>query len=183
MSYDDVRKQLMQATYKKNTGSQATQAKSAASTPAPARSSGYDDVYAQLESSLGSDARLRDARNRAGQASGVQTPAATTSSYDEKTNTLYYEGPLAEQYVKMYSDNYRAIQPVWEQREKEQMYSAFGVDNDEDLKAALDEYYLNRPEELVTLLAEALKMLWSVDISDCPKTFDLSAELADKYLG
>ena len=76
MSYDDVRKQLMQATYKKNTGSQATQEKSAASTPAPARSSGYDDVYAQLESSLGSDARLRDARNRAGQASGVQTPAA-----------------------------------------------------------------------------------------------------------
>ena len=76
MSYDDVRKQLMQATYQKNTGSQATQAKSAASTPAPARSSGYDDVYAQLESSLGSDARLRDARNRAGQASGVQTPAA-----------------------------------------------------------------------------------------------------------
>ena len=76
MSYDDVRKQLMQATYQKNTGSQATQAKSAASTPAPARSSGYDEVYAQLESSLGSDARLRDARNRAGQASGVQTPAA-----------------------------------------------------------------------------------------------------------
>ena len=44
---------------------------------------------------------------------------------------------------------------------------------------ALDEYYLNRPEELVTLLADALKMLWSIDISDCPKTFDLAAELEE----
>ena len=44
-------------------------------------------------------------------------------------------------------------------------------------RMAVDEYYLNRPEELTTLLAEALKMLWSVDISDCPKTLDLSAEL------
>jgi kanamycin kinase/aminoglycoside 3'-phosphotransferase-3 len=46
-------------------------------------------------------------------------------------------------------------------------------------RMALDEYYLNRPEELVTLLAEALKMLWSVDISDCPKTFDLDGELEE----
>ena len=44
---------------------------------------------------------------------------------------------------------------------------------------ALDEYYLNRPEELVTLLADALKMLWSIDIADCPKTFDLEAELEE----
>ena len=49
-------------------------------------------------------------------------------------------------------------------------------------RMACDEYYMNRPEELVTLLSEALKMLWSVDISDCPKTFDLDAELeAAKY--
>ena len=49
-------------------------------------------------------------------------------------------------------------------------------------RMALDEYYLNRSEELVTLLAEALKMLWSVDISDCPKTFDLDEELEEaKY--
>ena len=44
-------------------------------------------------------------------------------------------------------------------------------------RMACDEYYMNRPEELTELLAEALKMLWSVDISDCPKTFDLAAEL------
>ena len=49
-------------------------------------------------------------------------------------------------------------------------------------RMACDEYYMTRPEELVTLLAEALKMLWSVDISDCPKTFDFDAELAEaKY--
>ena len=36
-------------------------------------------------------------------------------------------------------------------------------------RMACDEYYMTRPEELVKLLAEALKMLWSVDISDCPK--------------
>ena len=49
-------------------------------------------------------------------------------------------------------------------------------------RMACDRYYMTRPAELVTLLAEALKMLWSVDISDCPKTFDFDAELAEaKY--
>ncbi|MCR5376743.1 MAG: phosphotransferase [Lachnospiraceae bacterium] len=49
-------------------------------------------------------------------------------------------------------------------------------------RMACDEYYMNRSEELTTLLAEALRMLWSIDISDCPKTFDLSAELEEaKY--
>ena len=49
-------------------------------------------------------------------------------------------------------------------------------------RMACDEYYRNRPEELTTLLAEALRMLWSIDISNCPKTFDLSAELEEaKY--
>ena len=33
--------------------------------------------------------------------------------------------------------------------------------------------HLEHPEELVTILAGALKMLWSVDISDCPKYGDL----------
>ena len=42
-------------------------------------------------------------------------------------------------------------------------------------RMACDEYYMNRPEELVTLLAEALQMLWSIDITDCPKTFSGSA--------
>ena len=35
------------------------------------------------------------------------------------------------------------------------------------------DFYLEHPEELVTILAGALKMLWSVDISDCPKYGDL----------
>ena len=49
-------------------------------------------------------------------------------------------------------------------------------------RMACDEYYMNRPEELTTLLAEALRMLWSIDITDCPKTFDFAAELAEaKY--
>ncbi len=33
---------------------------------------------------------------------------------------------------------------------------------------ACEPYYLERCEELVTLLAEGLKLLWSVDIADCP---------------
>lgn len=46
-----------------------------------------------------------------------------------------------------------------------------------------DEYYLERPEKLVTLLAEGLKMLWSVDVSGCPaeRTFDVwLAEAAER---
>ncbi len=35
-------------------------------------------------------------------------------------------------------------------------------------RMSCDEYYLKKPEELVRLLAEGLKMLWKVDISDCP---------------
>ena len=50
-------------------------------------------------------------------------------------------------------------------------------------KMSCDEYYLERSDELVTLLAEGLKMLWSVDISDCPRTCDIDTELAKaRYL-
>lgn len=35
-------------------------------------------------------------------------------------------------------------------------------------KMAEDEEYLNQPNKLVKLLANALKLLWSVDITDCP---------------
>lgn len=35
-----------------------------------------------------------------------------------------------------------------------------------------DEYYLEHPKELLMLLPEALKILWSVDISDCPRNRD-----------
>ncbi len=41
-------------------------------------------------------------------------------------------------------------------------------------KMACDEYYMERPELLCKLLAEALKGLWSVDIRDCP--VDISVE-------
>lgn len=35
-------------------------------------------------------------------------------------------------------------------------------------KMACDEYYMENADLMISLLAEALKMLWSVDISDCP---------------
>lgn len=46
-------------------------------------------------------------------------------------------------------------------------------------RMACDEYYLTRPKELVSLLAKSLKMLWSVDVSECPRIRDLKAELAE----
>lgn len=46
-------------------------------------------------------------------------------------------------------------------------------------KMACDEYYLERPEELTTLLAEALHMLWSVDTAGCPRERDIDTELAE----
>ena len=49
-------------------------------------------------------------------------------------------------------------------------------------KMSCDEYYLERPQELLTLLAEAMKMLWVVDVTDCPRKRDIDAELAEaKY--
>ena len=41
------------------------------------------------------------------------------------------------------------------------------------------EYYLEHPKELVTLLAVALKMLWSIDVSDCPNQGSLDDELKE----
>ena len=35
-------------------------------------------------------------------------------------------------------------------------------------RMACDPYYMTRPKELLQLLADSLKLLWSVDISDCP---------------
>jgi len=45
-------------------------------------------------------------------------------------------------------------------------------------KMACDESYLDRPELLLGLLAEAIRMLWRVDISDCPQSRSLEDELA-----
>lgn len=39
------------------------------------------------------------------------------------------------------------------------------------------EYYMEHPDELLPLLAQALKMLWATDISDCPKKRDFDTEL------
>ena len=46
-------------------------------------------------------------------------------------------------------------------------------------KMACDAYYLERPKELTALLAGAIRMLWSVDVSGCPRVRDLDAELEE----
>lgn len=40
-------------------------------------------------------------------------------------------------------------------------------------------YFLEHPQELLTLLADAMKMLWSVDVTDCPRKRDIDTELAE----
>ncbi|MBO4438968.1 MAG: aminoglycoside 3'-phosphotransferase [Spirochaetaceae bacterium] len=42
-----------------------------------------------------------------------------------------------------------------------------------------DDYYMSRPNELCQHLAEALKLLWSVDISDCPRKITLEDKLKE----
>lgn len=46
-------------------------------------------------------------------------------------------------------------------------------------KMACDSYYMERPRLLIPLLAKALKMLWAVDISDCPRCRGLDEELSE----
>lgn len=46
-------------------------------------------------------------------------------------------------------------------------------------RMSCDEYYLSRPRELVARLAEALDLLWRMDITDCPRTRDQDAELRE----
>ena len=46
-------------------------------------------------------------------------------------------------------------------------------------KMACDSFYLSRPGLLIPLLAEGLRMFWSVDITDCPVTRSLDDELAE----
>lgn len=51
-----------------------------------------------------------------------------------------------------------------------------------DGKMSCDEYYLEHPKELLALLSEGLKMLWQIDISNCPRCRDINAELKEaKY--
>lgn len=46
-------------------------------------------------------------------------------------------------------------------------------------RMACDDYYLERQEELTSLLAEALQMLWRVDPAGCPRERTIDAELAE----
>lgn len=46
-------------------------------------------------------------------------------------------------------------------------------------KMACDRYYMERPETLIPLLAEGIKRLWAVDISDCPRSRDIDEELRE----
>lgn len=46
-------------------------------------------------------------------------------------------------------------------------------------KMSCDTYYLEHPQVLLEALADGLKMLWDVDIKDCPRRRDLDAELQE----
>lgn len=42
---------------------------------------------------------------------------------------------------------------------------------------ACEERYMDEPEKLISVLADALKLLWKVDVTKCPVTWDLNAKL------
>ena len=44
-------------------------------------------------------------------------------------------------------------------------------------RMSCDEYYMSRPKELAAHMAEALRLLWDVDVSDCPRRRDMDTEL------
>ena len=46
-------------------------------------------------------------------------------------------------------------------------------------KMCCDDYYMLRPKELVGYLAEAFKLMWSVDVSDCPRERTIEDELKE----
>ena len=46
-------------------------------------------------------------------------------------------------------------------------------------RMACDPYWLERPRELLALLAEAMRMLWRTYASGCPRNRDLDAELSE----
>lgn len=46
-------------------------------------------------------------------------------------------------------------------------------------KMSCDEYYLEHPRELCRLLAEAFKMLWSLDVTGCPRERTMDRELKE----
>lgn len=46
-------------------------------------------------------------------------------------------------------------------------------------RMACDEFFLDRPKQLMARLAEAMQILWDVDISDCPILRDQETEIAE----
>ena len=46
-------------------------------------------------------------------------------------------------------------------------------------RMSCDAYWLERPRELLALLAEGLKLLWSIDASGCPRGRDVDTELRE----
>ena len=46
-------------------------------------------------------------------------------------------------------------------------------------KMSCDTYYLERPKELLSHLAEGLRMLWATDVSGCPRNRGIDAELRE----
>ena len=46
-------------------------------------------------------------------------------------------------------------------------------------RMSCDKYFLENPDELLKLLANALKMLWKIDVSTCPRVHDLQTEIMD----
>ena len=44
---------------------------------------------------------------------------------------------------------------------------------------ACDPYYMEHPKEMIPILSDALKRLWSIDISDCPRKTDIDTVLAE----
>jgi Aminoglycoside phosphotransferase len=46
-------------------------------------------------------------------------------------------------------------------------------------KMGCDEEYMTNPQELTKRLAESIRMFWNVDVSDCPRTWDLDANLKE----
>lgn len=46
-------------------------------------------------------------------------------------------------------------------------------------KMSCDTYYLEHPHMLLEALADGLKMLWDVDVKECPRVRDLDAELKE----
>ena len=49
-------------------------------------------------------------------------------------------------------------------------------------KMSCDEYYLERPEILLNALSSGLKMLWNIDVCECPQVRDLDAVLEEARL-